>query len=290
MSLARLLLVGHLAALAFGLAGLLIALPNPQWWADDPFASRIFMFGMAYGGATHIIFGAAAVFVFSVVSLGWRRTLIFFAASTLLSLASELIGTGTGWPFGNYEYTAFLGYKILGRVPFTIPLSWFYMGLVSFILGSALAPRLRGRRTLWSLGFSVWLLTAWDLALDPAMAAPGRQVQFWIWHETGPFFGMPLQNLIGWSVTGLLYMGVSRVLWGSDIDPMVATASVPFAVVVYAANIVFAMALSASAELWAPIVLAAVAGLLPAAGVMSGRRHAALPELEEPAWRASTSR
>src|SRR5262249_20885360 len=136
MKLASLLLVGFLAALLFGLAGLLIALPHPQWWSGDPRAMRVFELGLQYAGATHIVLGAAAVFVYGWVTLGPRRTGIFFGVSTLLSLGCELIGTGTGWPFGNYAYTTFLGSKILGRVPFSIPLSWFAMGLASYILGS----------------------------------------------------------------------------------------------------------------------------------------------------------
>src|SRR5918994_2131674 len=161
MKLASLLLIGHLAALLFGLAGLLIALPNPDWWAGDANAVRVFEFGMQYAGATHIVLGAAAVFIYGWAALGARRTIIFFLVSTLLSLSSELIGTGTGWPFGNYEYTAFLGYKILDRVPFSIPLSWFSIGLVAYILGSLLAARRGGGRTRLLAGGGVWLLTAW---------------------------------------------------------------------------------------------------------------------------------
>jgi uncharacterized membrane protein len=290
MKLALALLTGHLAALLFGLAGLLIALPNPQWWAGDANAVRVFELGMQYAGATHIVLGAAAVFVYGVVALGWRRTVIFFLAATLLSLSSELIGTGTGWPFGNYEYTTFLGYKILGRVPFSIPLSWFSMGLVSYILGSLLATRLGGRRTLWSLALGVWLLTAWDLVLDPAMADPSLRVQFWTWHESGPYFGMPIQNLVGWSLTGLLYMGISRLLWGSDIDVgrVAATAWVPFTV--YVANVGFAMVLSLSAGLWPPVVLAALAGILPAIVAIRPSWLQPLPPLRERTWHASPSR
>jgi uncharacterized membrane protein len=290
MKLASLLLAGHLAALLFGLAGLLIALPNSQWWAGDANAVRVFEFGMQYAGATHIVFGAAAVFVYGWVAIGRRRTVIFFLAATLLSLSSELIGTGTGWPFGNYEYTTFLGYKILDRVPFSIPLSWFYMGLVSYLLGSLLAARLGGRRTLWSLAIGVWLLTAWDLVLDPAMADPGLKVQFWTWHESGPYFGMPVQNLMGWSLTGLLYMGLSRLLWGSNVDVgrIAGTAWFPFTV--YVANVFFAMALSLGAGVWPPVLLAALAGLLPAALALRSHWLPLLPSLGERMWRASPSR
>src|SRR5690554_2762930 len=102
MKLARALLIGHIAALAFGVAGLLLALPHPEGWSADPTAQAVFAFGMAYGGATHILFGAAAMFAFAWLTLGRRRTLIFFVVATTLTQASELIGTGTGWPFGNY--------------------------------------------------------------------------------------------------------------------------------------------------------------------------------------------
>jgi putative membrane protein len=289
MRLARLLLIGHLAALAFGLAGLLIALPHPEWWAGDPTALRVFEFGMTYAGATHIIFGAAAMFVFAWFAIGPRQTLIFFAVSTVLSLSSELIGTGTGWPFGNYEYTSFLGYKVLDRVPFTIPLSWFYLGLAAYILGSVLAPRFGSRQTFWSLVIGVWLLTAWDLVLDPAMADPSLRVQFWTWHETGPYFGMPVQNLVGWSLTGLLFMGLSRLLWRGDIDAARAATTAWFPFTVYAANLVFAMALSLSAGLWPAAVLAVLAGLVPASFALRPRRPHALLPLGNRMWRASPS-
>jgi uncharacterized membrane protein len=290
MKLASALLAGHLGALLFGLAGLLIALPNPQWWAGDANAVRVFDLGMQYAGAAHIVLGAAAVFVYGLVALSWRRTVIFFLAATLLSLSSELIGTGTGWPFGNYEYTTFLGYKILDRVPFSIPLSWFSMGLVSYLLGNLLAAKLGGRRTLWSLAIGVWLLTAWDLVLDPAMADPGLQVQFWTWHETGSYFGMPVQNLVGWSLTGLLYMGLSRLLWGGDVDVgrIAGTAWFPFTV--YVANVFFAMALSLGAGLWPPVLLAALAGMLPAAIALRSHWPPLLPSPGERMWRASPSR
>jgi uncharacterized membrane protein len=289
MKLALLLRAGHLAALLFGLAGLLVALPNPQGWSGDANAMQVFEFGMQYAGATHIVLGAAAIFVYGWVVLGPRRTITFFLVSTLLSLSSELIGTGTGWPFGNYEYTTFLGYKILDRVPFSIPLSWFSMGLVSYLLGSLLAARLGGRRTFWSLALGVWLLTAWDLVLDPAMADPSLQVQFWTWHERGPYFGMPIQNLVGWSVTGLLYMGISRLLWRSDIDVGRVTATAWFPFTVYIANVGFAMTLSLSAGLWPPVVLAALAGMLPAALAIQPRWRPTLPRRER-VWHASPSR
>jgi putative membrane protein len=98
---------------------------------------------------------------------------------------------------------------------------------------------------------------------------------------------MPIQNLVGWSVTGLLYMGISRLLWRQDMSPseLAPTSWFPFAV--YAANLIFAMALSLGAGLWPPVVLALVAGMVPAALALRGRVQRATPARDAPAsWPA----
>ena len=266
MRLARLLLFAHLGALAFGLAGLLIALPNPQLWQGDPRANQVFNFGMTYAGSLHIVLGAAAMFVWGVAALGWRRTMTFFWFAVPISLSSELLGTTSGYPFGNYAYTEFLGYKVAGHVPFSIPLSWFYVGFACYVLGTLIADRFRLTPFwAWGVGLGVWFLTVWDLVLDPAMAHADLAVQFWTWSDTGPYFGMPVQNFVGWSVTGLIYMGLSRMAWGGDIEPERERIPALFPFVVYVANTVFAAALSASVGLWIPILLAVVLGIAPAA-------------------------
>jgi putative membrane protein len=268
MTLARSLLVAHAAALVFGLAGMLIALPHPELWASSPLGEQVFAFGMHYAGALHMLLGAAAMLTFGVAALGWRRTAIFFVAACSLSLSAELIGTSTGYPFGNYEYTAGLGAKILGRVPFSIPLSWFYMGLASFLLGGVLSRW----RPLASTLLGAYLLTAWDLVLDPAMAHPGLVLNFWLWHTAGPYFGMPVQNFVAWAATGALFMGLSRWLWGAAVPPVPPG----YPLVVYGLNLVFAIVLSAAGGVWLPIGLAVTAAL--GAAVVSARL-AARPRL-----------
>jgi putative membrane protein len=210
---------------------------------------------------------------YGVSALGVRRTLIFFLAATVLSATAELTGTKTGWPFGGYEYTSFLGPKLLGRVPVAVPLSWFYMGFASFVLADVIAVRRGWRnRTLWSIVLGTWLLTAWDLVLDPSMAAPQMQyIHFWIWHESGPYFGMPLRNLAGWFGTGLLFVTVGRLLWRERVAP-VAPVMLPF--VVYAVNVAWSMVLSVSAGMWPTALAAIVLALLPAAFALSHSRAA----------------
>ena len=272
------LFFAHLGALIFGLIGILVMLPHPDLWVGDPNAVKVFNWSMEHAGATHILLGAAAMLAFGIVAIGWRKTLTFFVVSTTISLASELFGTGTGWPFGNYEYTDFLGTKVLGRVPYTIPLSWFYVGFACYLLASFIVDRIGVQRiSLWTIGVGAFLLTVWDLVLDPAMAHESLRIQFWIWDETGPYFGMPVKNFIGWTVTGIVFMAVSRWLWRADLNPRTISMRIPFAV--YAVNLAFAMVLSAGVGLWLPILLSAVLGLIPAAMVFWPREEKTSPAL-----------
>ncbi|HEX3465006.1 MAG TPA: carotenoid biosynthesis protein [Candidatus Elarobacter sp.] len=261
----------HLVALAVGLFGILVAIPHPELWAGQPRAAAVYAFALNKTGGVSMLLGALAMLAYGFAALGARRTLIFFFAATLISAAAELTGTKTGWPFGGYEYTNFLGPKLLGRVPVAVPLSWFSMGFASFVLAGAIAAAHRPRnRTLWSIVLGTWLLTAWDLVLDPSMAAPRMQyVHFWVWHESGPYFGMPLRNLAGWLATGLAFITAGRLLWNERVSP-VAPVLLPF--VIYAANVLWSMVLSVSAGMW-PTALAAIAlALVPAALALRGPR------------------
>jgi uncharacterized membrane protein len=257
----RLLLLGHVVVLLFCIGGLLIALPNPTLWSGSPLGPFIFQIGSSYAGPVYILLGAATLAVYGIESYGWRRTGIFFAAAVGVSLTSELIGTSTGWPFGAYSYTAGLGPKILGRVPATIPLSWFYMGFAAYLVATQTLASWHGRPAgLMSALLGAWLLLGWDLVLDPSMARDGLPIQFWVWHQGGFYLGMPLRNLLGWFVTALIYMTVSQVVWRGSL---VGRGSTP--VVVYVANLGFAAILSAQGHLWIPLALSvsilAVTGL-----------------------------
>ena len=129
-----------------------------------------------------------------------------FAVVYTLSLGSELLGTSTGLPFGQYAYTELLGPKWLGLVPNLIPISWFMLGIVFYWLAYAITGR------AWFA--AVWMaaaLTVWDFVLDPAMS---YYTSYWIWHQPGSYYGMPWINSFGWFVTGLV-VGAALSLVGA---------------------------------------------------------------------------
>ena len=211
----RVCLVGHGFALLFGLAGLLIVLPNPVLIANLPeFVQTLFGWSMLGGGVVYIALGAVTVALYAYRHLGLRSCLGFMVPAIGLSLSSELLGTSTGFPFGHYRYLSGLGYKVAGLVPFTIPLSWFYMGLVCYLVAMALLGSQQWSpwvKSIATIGLGSLLLTAWDFVLDPAMSQ--TPFPFWEFQEIGQFFGMPYRNLAGWMGTGALFMGVTAWIW-----------------------------------------------------------------------------
>lgn len=252
----------HIASLVFGLAGLLIVLPNTAFIAGLPeFGQRAFGWSMAGGGAVYMISGAIAVSIYAYRSLGLWHWLSFMLPALGVSMGAELLGTSTGFPFGNYHYLTGLGYKVAGLVPFTIPLSWFYLGFSAYVLAYMGLIGLGKLRVLGAIAFGSLLLTSWDFVLDPAMSQ--TTMPFWAWDQPGAFFGMPYQNFAGWFGTGAVFMAIAALLW--RVKPLEITRlplGLPLAV--YMSNFAFAMVISLDGEIYFPILLGVLLGVLPA--------------------------
>lgn len=252
----------HIASLVFGLAGLLIVLPNTAFIAGLPeFGQRAFGWSMAGGGAVYMISGAIAVSIYAYRSLGLWHWLSFMLPALGVSMGAELLGTSTGFPFGNYHYLTGLGYKVAGLVPFTIPLSWFYLGFSAYVLAYMGLIGLGKLRVLGAIAFGSLLLTSWDFVLDPAMSQ--TTMPFWAWDQPGAFFGMPYQNFAGWFGTGAVFMAIAAILW--RVKPLEITRlplGLPLAV--YMSNFAFAMVISLDGEIYFPILLGVLLGVLPA--------------------------
>ena len=216
---------------------------------------------------------------------GGLRWLPAFAAVYVLSLGSELLGTAYGVPFGPYAYTELLGVKWLGLVPALIPLSWFFMAVPAYGLAARALERpgggplaraaseasshegAAGRIVLGSL-----LLLAWDLTLDPAMSEVTR---YWVWGEPGPYYGMPLMNLFGWYVTGVVlmvvleWMGARSWLAGRSREGYRQgpgsgrSGTTAWLMAFYGANLILPLGMTLAAGMWG----AAVATVLVLGGV-----------------------
>jgi uncharacterized membrane protein len=264
INIERTFLIGHILSMAFGLAGLLLVLPNVDFINALPeIGKTAFAWSMVGGGVVYMLLGTLAVAVYAYRTLGMWHWLGFMVPAIGLSLVSELLGTSTGFPFGHYHYLSGLGYKIAGLVPFTIPLSWFYLGLSAYIIARAGLENLAIPQILkyaGAIGFGSLLLTSWDFVLDPAMSQ--TTMPFWMWDQPGAFFGMPYQNFAGWFGTGVVFMTVATWIW--RMKPLrLPHTQLGLPLVVYLGNFAFATITSLAAGIYIPILLGLLLGVLP---------------------------
>lgn len=228
---------------------------HPELLARTPSAIAVYGVAFTFFPRAHVAL-AFATLAFVLVRRAGFRWLPAFAACYALSLGSELAGTTVGLPFGAYSYGPGLGMKWFGHVPVLIPLSWFFMAVPSYLLAREALPE-RARTTLTGratvvLGGSLVLL-AWDLALDPAMSWITR---YWVWGEVGPYYGMPLLNLFGWYVTGLVLMGALAALgadaWGEWLPKR-------WLFGYYGANLLLPLGMIAAAGMWFGVIVSLLA-------------------------------
>jgi uncharacterized membrane protein len=197
---------------------------------------------------------AAGALVLVLLLRARLRWLAAFGAIYLVSLTSELSGTAVGFPFGPYHYTPLLGPRWLDLVPVVIPLSWFMMAVPSFAIAMWALP---GAGVLGRVLFGSLVLTAWDLALDPAMS---RATYYWRWEVAGLYYGMPWVNVAGWLFTSVLIMGSLALLRAEE---WIGGLPLGWLVGFYAVNVFLPLGMAAAAGLhWAVVVtFGAYAGL-----------------------------
>ncbi len=142
--------------------------------------------------------------------MGGVRAALFLMLTISISLLFESVSVAWAWFYGPYHYTHRLGPLFLGLVPYLIPLSWFMMLYPSYVIADRILPAA-------SLGPYRWLgvsaigglaISAWDLVLDPVMVKRGH----WVWEVEGLYFGIPLQNYVGWWLTAFLILAIYQSL------------------------------------------------------------------------------
>ena len=280
---ARVCLLAHAALSFFSAYAFSTFLTGaPPAWLQTPTNQAVMRVAWMVGPASTVVLGALAGLLHATGKIGGRRALAIFGAAFAITLGAELTGTHTGYPFGPYSYTAQLGYRVLGLVPFNIPTSWFFMLYCSIaICGRLLTVRDDARgKWAWALAAG-FVLTAWDVSMDPAMV----NTTHWLWHLAPPaeqsalqrifvsdiFYGMPLSNWLGWILTGTV---VARVML-AIVPPSVFARRVSpsnFPLALYAVNGVLPIAICARRGLvWAAVFGTIAMGLPLVLAMVTGR-------------------
>jgi len=168
-----------------------------------------------------VLLGSAVSVTSAALTRGLRTGLGVLALVAVVAVLAEALGLSTGFPYGRYTYSDALGPTLLG-VPFLVPLAWLLMAWPSWVLAARLAPRSRPARVL----VAAYVFAAWDVVLDPQLVQAG----YWRWAHPSPGLPgidtVPLTNLAGWLLAGLVLMSLLELLAGrvpasgSDAAPL----------------------------------------------------------------------
>jgi len=137
---------------------------------------------------------------------GPARAAALHAVAAAVPFAAEMIGVATGRVFGSYRYGDGLGGKVAG-VPVLAAAAWTLMARPAWAVAGLVARRRPAR-----VAAAAAALTAWDVFLDPRMAAEG----YWTWPGGGRYEGIPASNYAGWLVTGAAVFAVWSMLDGDE--------------------------------------------------------------------------
>jgi putative membrane protein len=155
-----------------------------------------------------------------------------------------------------------------------IPLAWFMMIYPSWRVAKAL---LTGMDTRSLAGITVQaamgalVMTAWDVVMDPGMAASGN----WTWEAGGAYFGVPRRNYLGWLATTFIVYWIAGWL-ARDEKPQPRTIFHALPIFVYAffalrymvTSEIAALQVVAVFSMGTPAMLALARVLLPQPGRM----------------------
>lgn len=163
-------------------------------------------------------FGAWADLIFMVLAalivfLSWARyygmakTWKAFLWVAVWSGLVETVGATTGFPFGEYGYTANFGPQIGGVLPVAIPLAWWVIvGTLYFVVDYALY-RLSTIVTFNAVTLLI-LVPVGSVAIDFTLEPVATLVrEYWIWADGDFYYGVPFSNFVGWFMTAWIATG-----------------------------------------------------------------------------------
>ncbi len=200
--------------------------------------------------------GQFAICLWSARTLmGWTAACGAAALAVPIGWFAEQMGSSRGWFFGSYHYTNVLGPKI-GDVPFTIPLMWFALTWLAWVMANLILwrePVLRALswpRRILTAWLAAMIVTAFDLGADPYFVFT---LHAWIMTKTdGGWFGETLQGFVGWMIVSFAIVLLAQWRVQPQQPPGSATAQrnaalAPLAL--YAFSLVFQMVFGSPIEI-----------------------------------------
>jgi len=183
------------ATIGLIITGLNITILTVESWALPQLLSQFFTQCLLLGDFVFNTLAALVILLLYSQWIGWGRSLagLFFVG--FCGAMAEWVGTKTGFPFGDYHYTANMGPMIAGQLPWAIPLAWWSVvggfHLLFHTYCNSLGP--------WSTALLVGsAATLFDWVMEPY----AWQVKaYWIWHQGS----VPILNYVSWFVLSAVF-------------------------------------------------------------------------------------
>jgi bisanhydrobacterioruberin hydratase len=178
---------------------------------------------------------------FLIKEYGWLFCIHTLTILSIYAMTVEYIGLTTGIPYGDFIYTGNLGYKIHGILPITVGLSW-----APLLLGSIAITYTITKNKIYRFFLPAIILVAFDMILDPASIAIGM----WKYSDAGLYYGVPVQNFIGWVISGSIGSIFGYWLFYKRENKNILLLSYSFLI-----SIIFWTLVSIFKELWIPATI-----------------------------------
>ena len=157
------------------------------------------------------VIASFVTFAFCLVSaihlLGPKSAAAFALIGIVFGWLAEQIGTTTGVIFGPYTYVPGILGPSLGEVPVVVPLMWFALVYIAYIMANLLvwqSPVDQRRGLLEVVGLSLLaalIVSAYNLGTDPYNQ---HVVGAYIAGVEGRYFGVPFMAYVGWTAVAFL--------------------------------------------------------------------------------------
>lgn len=135
----------------------------------------------------------------------FRPSILLILIASIIGLSAEIYGLNYGTIFGaRYEYS-FVSWPSFMGVPFQVGAFWAIFYYLSHTVVNIFN---RSQDLFKSILLDGAIMTGIDLLLDPVMVDKG----VWRWFGTGPYFGIPTGNFIGWFLVSLVISVVIRLI------------------------------------------------------------------------------
>ncbi len=191
-------------------------------------------FSMAWAGSVLLFVEGALAALWLAQRMGARRGGWLALTVALGGFVGETVGVATGFPFGPYHYSGILFPRLPGSVPLPVIGAWLLVvaasvGVARWMVvsrasgrgfsehesqkvheGHEISQKLSSLLLLRTIVVATVLGVALDLVLEPVSV---RIEGYWVWGASGPYFGIPTMNFVGWATLCAVLCGAVVLAW-----------------------------------------------------------------------------